>query len=379
MTPRSAEIAGGGIAGLSIAWALARYGWRVRVHERGSDIREIGAGIFLMNNSLSIFEHYGIAGLILRRAVQLRATERRERDGSLIQRRTLPESDRWLVLPRSDLVLGLAEAARREGADIVTNSVVTRIGPDGSLRLESGEERQADLVVGADGFHSRLRDQLDLTAYARERRSGATRVLIARTDAEAEPALREHWSGKRRVGITPCAPDLTYAYLSCPTADERGCAIPVDIESWQHAFPAIAGFFERMPTAFGTTRHAYPHAVVRSWSRGRAALIGDAAHALPPTLAQGAGLAIANGYALARILEEERDVPTALALWERQFRAIADQTQRWSVRLDVLTTRWPHPLRHLRRAILWSIGRSNLLNRRIRIADRVRLVGADFR
>lgn len=375
---RTAEIAGGGIAGLAIAWALAKYGWRVNVHERGTEIREIGAGIFLMNNSLSIFEHYGIADLILGRAVRLRATERRERDGSLIQRRALSDLERWLVLPRSDLVLGLAEAARREGAEIRTGSAVARLEPDGIIRLESGEERRADLVVAADGFHSRLRDALGLTAYARERKSGATRVLLTRTQAEAEPALREHWSGKRRVGITPCAPDLTYAYLSCPMADARGCAVPIDIASWQEAFPAIPEFFERMKSALATARHAYPHAVVRAWSRGRAAVLGDAAHGLPPTLAQGAGLAITNGYALARILESESDVPAALARWERQFRPIADQTQRWSIRLDVLTTRWPHSLRALRRTILWGIGRSNWLNTRIRIADRVRLAGADF-
>ncbi|MFO0996693.1 MAG: NAD(P)/FAD-dependent oxidoreductase [Alphaproteobacteria bacterium] len=376
---RTAEIAGGGIAGLSVAWALARYGWRVRVHERGPEIREIGAGIFLMNNSLSIFEHYGIADLILRRAVRLRASERRERDGSLIQRRTLSDSDRWLVLPRSDLVLGLAEAARREGVEIATGSLVTHADADGTIHLADGTACQADLVVGADGFHSQVRDRLRLAIHAEPRRSGATRVLLARTEAEAEPALREHWSGKRRVGITPCAPDLTYAYLSCPMADARGSAIPIDIASWQEAFPAIAGFFERMPNALGVTRHAYPHAVVRSWSAGRVALLGDAAHGLPPTLAQGAGLAITNGYALARILEHEPDVPAALARWERQFRGIADQTQRWSIRLDVLTTRWPHALRVLRRAILWGIGRSNWLNSRIRVADRVRLAGADIR
>ncbi|MFO1058097.1 MAG: NAD(P)/FAD-dependent oxidoreductase [Dongiaceae bacterium] len=371
--PRTAEIAGGGIAGLSLAWALAQLGWRVRVHERSAEIREIGAGIFLMSNSLSLFERHGIAEAILARAVRLEATERREFDGRLIQRRALAGEDRWLVLPRSDLVLGLAEAARRAGAEIATGEAVTGIDPAGRLVLASGEVRQADLVVAADGFRSRLRDQLGLTVFARERSSGATRLILRRGAAEAGNMAREYWSGRRRVGITPCAPDLTYTYLSCPNADRRGAALPLDVESWRQAFPAIPDFFDRLPEAFDATRHAYAHVRSRGWSRGRAAILGDAAHALPPTLAQGAGLAITNGYALARELERESDVPTALALWERSYRPIADQTQRWSIRLDVMTTRWPRPLSAVRRRVLWAIGRSNWINARIRIADRVRV------
>jgi 2-polyprenyl-6-methoxyphenol hydroxylase-like FAD-dependent oxidoreductase len=374
--PRTAEIAGGGIAGLSLAWALARHGWRVRVHERGAEIREIGAGIFLMSNSLSIFERHGIAAPILARSVRLEATERREFDGRLIQHRALAGEDRWVVVPRSDLVLGLADAARREGAEIVTGEAVTGIDPAGRLVLASGELRQADLVVAADGFRSRLRDQLDLTLFARERKSGATRLILRRASAEAQNMAREYWSGRRRVGIAPCAPDLTYVYLSCPNADRRGVALPLDVESWRRAFPAIADFFERLPEAFDATRHAYAHVRSRAWSRGRAAILGDAAHALPPTLAQGAGLAIANGYALAKELQRENDVTTALAQWERSYRPIADQTQRWSILLDVLTTRWPRPLSAVRRRILWGIGRSNWINYRIRVADRVRVAAA---
>ena len=55
MSRRTAVIAGGGIGGLAVGWALARYGWQVRVHERSPEIREIGAGILLMSNSISIF------------------------------------------------------------------------------------------------------------------------------------------------------------------------------------------------------------------------------------------------------------------------------------------------------------------------------------
>lgn len=374
MKNRSAEIAGGGIAGLTLGWSLARDGWRVRIHERGAEIREIGAGIYLMNNSLSIFDKHGIADLILKNAVTLTAAERRAKNGRLIFRRALPPEERRMTVLCSDVVLGLAEAARRAGAEIVTNSTATAIDPAGTLTLENGEIVRADLVVAADGFHSRLRDQLGLTVVARERPSGATRVLLRRTEAETEAVTSEHWSGRRRVGIAPCAPDLTYAYLSCPHSDRRASAVPLDVVSWQEAFPTIAGFFERVPGALSIVRHAYAYAIPSSWSRGRACILGDAAHALPPTLAQGAGLSIANGYALSKLLRTEPDVPAALARWEREHRPISDQTQRWSLRFDRMTTDWPRQLDLLRRTTLWTIGRVGWLNARVRAADRVRLV-----
>jgi 2-polyprenyl-6-methoxyphenol hydroxylase-like FAD-dependent oxidoreductase len=374
MERRSAEIAGGGIAGLALAWSLARDGWRVRVHERGAEIREIGAGIYLMNNSLSIFEKHGIADLILGRAIALTAAERRDRSGRLIFRRTLPAEERRMTVLRSDLVLGLAEAARRAGAEILTNSTAVAADPAGTLTLAGGETCRADLIVAADGFRSRLRDQLGLTFVARERPSGATRVLLRRTEAETEAVTSEHWSGRRRVGIVPCAPDLTYAYLSCPHADARAAALPLDVASWQAAFPAIAGFFERVPQALSIVRHAYAYAIPRAWSHGRVCILGDAAHALPPTLAQGAGLSIANSYALAKLLRTETEVPAALARWEREHRPIADRTQRWSLRFDRMTTDWPRQLDLLRRTTLWTIGRVGCLNAHVRAADRVRLV-----
>ena len=286
------------------------------MHERSPEIREIGAGILLMSNSISIFEHYGVADLILERAIPYEGSLRLEHDGRLIQRSDLRGAYRWMGVTRSDLVLGLAEAARRQGVDIITNSEAVGIDPKGAVTLANGSVEEADLVIAADGFRSVLRDELGLTVRASDRRSGATRLLIQRTEAESEPIFREYWSGRRRVGIGPVAPDLTYAYLSCPHSDSRACAMPIDIDSWREAFPGIPDFFDRLAEPLSIARHSYAHAVVRKWSRGRAAVLGDAAHAFPPALGQGAGIAITNGYALARMLEAEPDIETALRDWE---------------------------------------------------------------
>lgn len=376
MSERRAEIVGGGIAGLTMAYLLARRGWRARVHERAPEIREIGAGIFLKNNSVAILESLGIADRVLARGIQLLTAEIRDHRGKLIQQRALTGLSRVFNVPRADVVLGLAAAARAQGAEIVVGSTVERIDPAGGITLAGGERHRADLIVLAGGNRSALRDQLGLTARAFELGTGATRFLVPRTGFESVDGTREFWSGRRRIGIAPCTADLTYTYMSCPESDLSGRALPVDVASWQHSFPPIAGFFDGLRAAGGGTRFAYFHVVCSRWSKGRVAVIGDAAHALPPTLGQGAGLTVTNAAALAAMLDIERDIDAALSGWEARYRPITDQTQRWSLRYDALTARWPRELSAVRRAIIWGFGRFRWLNDRMRVADRVLLPGA---
>ena len=95
---------------------------------------------------------------------------------------------------------------------------------------------------------------------------------------------------------------------------------------------------------------------------------GDAAHGLPPALGQGGGLVLMNAHALALALEGIRAVEEALLAWETAMRFIADNAQRWALRYDFLTRRWPQPLWFMRPAIIWAF-RIPALSRRMRVAD----------
>jgi 2-polyprenyl-6-methoxyphenol hydroxylase-like FAD-dependent oxidoreductase len=372
---RSVEIVGGGIAGLTAALLFARAGWTVRVHERSPEIREIGAGIALKNNSISVLERLGVDEIVLGRGVRIRGRDILDARGRLVQHRDITDEYREIVVPRQDVVQGLAQGCIRDGVELVTGSRVVAAAPEGTLELASGERSATDLVVAADGMHSVVRDQAGLTKVVRDLASGATRYLIPRGEFEAGPLQREYWSGKRRIGISPCAPDLTYAYLSCPQAD-AGARLPLDVADWQRAFPGLADFLARFEAATGATRFAYPHVECHAWSRGRIAVIGDAAHALPPTLGQGAGLAIMNAAALVGALDEQRDIATALRTWEHRQRPLTDHTQRWSLRYDAMTTRWPPALDRGRRLVMWTFSRVDFLNAWLRAADRAPDTGA---
>jgi 2-polyprenyl-6-methoxyphenol hydroxylase-like FAD-dependent oxidoreductase len=373
------EIVGGGIGGLFTGFVLANSGWRVRINERAPDIREIGSGIFLKNNSIVVLEHLGIAEQVLGRAIWLRRAEVRDHHDRILQRRTLMDAARVFNLPRADLVLGLAEAARRAGAEILTSSPIRAATPGGRITFENGDARDADLIIAADGFRSKLRDEMGLKIVAKELANGATRFLVPRSDFEPEDMTREWWSGRRRIGIAPASMDWTYAYMSCPESDFLGTALPVNVETWKESFLMLAPFFEKVRVATGGTRFAYTYARCSRWFKGRVALIGDAAHSMPPTLGQGAGCTIMNAYVLCDELARANDVPAALAAWEQRIRYVTDETQKWALRYDALMSNWPVALSGVRRGVIWSFGRLASLNARMRIADRIRVIPKEAR
>jgi 2-polyprenyl-6-methoxyphenol hydroxylase-like FAD-dependent oxidoreductase len=163
-----------------------------------------------------------------------------------------------------------------------------------------------------------------------------------------------------------------FIYLIAPLDEQRGMVTPIDAEFWSARFPKLAseGLFERARDSV-CVHHAYPLVHTTSWFRGRVALIGDAAHALPPTLGQGAGLSLTNALLMSRYVSERLEIPEALAAWQRDWRWITDRTQRWSRRYDWITSEWPQALYPLRNVVIWAIGRSPRFNSYMRVADRV--------
>jgi 2-polyprenyl-6-methoxyphenol hydroxylase-like FAD-dependent oxidoreductase len=101
------------------------------------------------------------------------------------------------------------------------------------------------------------------------------------------------------------------------------------------------------------------------------ALAGDAAHALPPTLGQGAGLSLTNTLLLSRYVSSSDDLADALAAWERDWRWVSDRTQTWARRYDWITSEWPRSVYPLRDAVIWGLGKSRRFNSYMRIADRI--------
>src|SRR5215813_10041864 len=323
---RHAEIAGAGFAGLTAACALAQRGWSVRVHERGQRLRTTGAGIYIYENGLRVLSVH-------------------RWDGS-----------RVFSIVRQTVINALAAAATRAGAEIVTGSVATGASADGQLVLAGGRKLKADLIIGADGSNSAVRDAVGLLSQRKYLVDGATRLLIAKTEQErltADGATTvEYWSGTRRVLYTPCSESDIYIALTMLDRDEVAKATPVRKDAWKSWFPHLEPLIDRIGDEGRYDR--FDLIKLSRWSAGRVAIIGDAAHALPPNIGQGGGCAMMNALSLAVYLERNADAPAALATWERNERPITEHAQRVSYLLGLPTT-WPPFLRTV--ALGWA-GRS---------------------
>jgi 2-polyprenyl-6-methoxyphenol hydroxylase-like FAD-dependent oxidoreductase len=260
---------------------------------------------------------------------------------------------------RQNVINALAAAAERAGVEIATNSAAVGATPDGELVLADGRRPRADLVVGADGSNSRVRDSLGLLAKHKYLVDGCTRLLMEKTAGERAnrdgATTTEYWSGTRRVLYTPCSETDIYIALTMLDSDHAAKAVPVDKDDWKRAFPCLDELIDRIGDQGRYDR--FDLIRLKRWSAGRVAIVGDAAHALPPNIGQGGGCAMMNALSLAIYLERESEVAAALAAWERDERPLTEHTQRVSYFLGLPTT-WPPALRAFTLAM---IGRSKWL------------------
>ncbi len=331
-TPLSAEIAGGGIGGLATAAALAQRGWRVQVHERAPDLRAFGAGIYIWSNGLAVLKAIDAYDEASAGCHEGPAFETRDDLNAMMERIPInePGSARLITILRETLIRALTNACRRAGVDIVTRSEAVGATPDGRLELAGGRTIEADLVVGADGVNSKIRDSLGLLAYRHPLKYGAARLLIPRSDGDVPERDRdryiEYFSGTRRMLYTPASRHDLYVALCCETSDEEAWSLPIAPAVWTRSFPHLEALINRLAGAGRWDE--FEVLKLTRWSSGRVAILGDAAHAMPPFLGQGGGCALMNGLGLAvAATDGAQDIPAALRRWEERERPLTEHTQ----------------------------------------------------
>lgn len=342
---RHAEIAGAGFAGLVAAIALAQRGWTVRVHERTPFVRAEGFGLSTQENMLKVLEALGVRDEVVRAGQPIR------------QRLVLDAAGRELMrsgggfgyrVSRRRIIEALARRAEQAGVEVLTDSIAAGADPEGFLLLNDGRRLKADLVIAADGINSAVRESLAVRVSRTLRRDGAMRVLVPKPDVDdpsREGSTRESWSGRRRFIVSRTRPDELYVAMSCLASDRAAREVPLDAASWSRTFPALASFFQWMTAHadWSTVRWVqFQTLKLDRWHRGRVAIVGDAAHAMPPDLGQGAGCAMMNGLSLAVYVSEGK----SLEAWERAERPLTEHTQRWAGIYGGLAN-LPGPLRGL--------------------------------
>ena len=327
-------IAGGGIGGLTAALALLKRGIEVDVYEQAQELREIGAGLQLSANGNRALDALGVGDDLQRLACEATGKEVRlwstgrtwklfDLGAVSVARYGFP----YFTVYRPDLLEILARAVRREKADAIhLGARCTGCNRDGSrviLRFEGGEAA-GDALVGADGVHSRIRQAL-FGADAPEFTG-----LVAWRGTIPMSRLPDHM--RRLVGTNWIGPGAHVVHYPVHGGERMNFVGIVErgdwqVESWtaQGTTAECAGDFRGwhpdVHAMIGNIGAPFKWALMGrppmpQWTVGCVTLLGDACHSTLPMLAQGAVMAIEDGFILARAFEAYADVETALARYE---------------------------------------------------------------
>lgn len=345
---RHAEIAGAGIAGLAAAAALSQRGWSVTVHERAPTLRTFGAGIYIWSNGLRVLKALGAYDRAIKDAHVGPVMEMRNHKNEIVESIPINRlgSPRLVTILRETLIRALIEVCANNGVEIRTNSQVASAREDGFLYLSDGSMLEADLIIGADGINSGVRDSLNLMLYRKNTGYGAFRLMIPRTECDLPTAdiekYIEHFSGSRRFLYTPTNKTDLYVALCCPSDDSEGLRSPPNIATWTRSFPHLGHLIARLGNP--GRWDSFEFIKLKRWSRGKVAILGDGAHAMSPFLGQGGGCALMNAIGLAQTVTDTNDVPQALEEWETRERPLTEHTQEMSDRLGDMNF-WPDGVR----------------------------------
>ncbi|MCB1739454.1 MAG: FAD-dependent monooxygenase [Gammaproteobacteria bacterium] len=342
-------VAGAGLGGLTLALCLARAGFAVQVLEQASALGEVGAGVQISANGARVLHLLGLAPALDAVAFRPERGEMRHwHSGETLLTRPLGETSverfgyPYYHLHRADLhriltdaLTHIAPQAVRLRARLVDlEHQADRV----SVVLEDGERLEADIVVGCDGIHSRVRERLFGADAPRFTGCVAWRATVPTASLPAGHVrpVASNWLGRgghfvhyylRRGALVNCVGVIERDEWLAESWSSPGTreGFLTDFQGWHEDLQVLIravvqcfrwGLFDRDP--------------MPRWSQGRVTLLGDACHPMLPFMAQGAVMAIEDAYTLCRCLQANDEPEAALARYESLRRERTARVQQMS-------------------------------------------------
>jgi 2-polyprenyl-6-methoxyphenol hydroxylase-like FAD-dependent oxidoreductase len=323
-------IIGGGIGGLAAALALRREGFEPAVYERAPALLEVGAAIAVWPNAFRVLERLGLGEALLARAGRIRSVRWLGRGGREYNHFNFPDTGAPAVaLHRADLQGALLRSLPPESVHL-GKTFVGFVEEEDAVRalFDDGTEAACDVLVGADGLHSRVRAQL-LEDGAPVYRGYTVWRGVARLEHEALRAASasEIYGRGQRFGVGPVGLGRTgwWATANEPEAAAESAAehAPKLLRLFEGWCAPVRELIEATPSETILRNAAFDRPAAARWGVSGVTLLGDAAHPMTPNLGQGGCVAVEDAAVLARSLAKYRDTHLALRVYESRRRARA--------------------------------------------------------
>ena len=327
-------VVGAGIGGMAAALLIARTGASVTLLERVATPAAVGAGLLLQPNGLAVLDGLGLRPALDEAGHRIEAADVRRADGRLLLHAPIrdhgPGLDHALAVRRSELHRLLHDAISRCGR------VTTRLGaevvsvdPAGHVHLAGpGPAVSGDLVLGADGVRSVVRASGDFGTVVTS--TGATYVR-AIVDGTHHGLLGEYWTRLGLFGGAPLGDGTTYFYAAAHAPPVAAALASKDLPAltalWAQELSPAASLLGGVATYGDLLVNDVARVDTERWSHGASVLLGDAAHAMSPTLGQGANSALVDAAVLADELDQGGTVQDAVARYEQRRREAVRKVQ----------------------------------------------------
>jgi FAD-dependent urate hydroxylase len=323
---RQILIVGGGIGGLSLAMALHRQGYAPELIERAPSWQAIGAGLVLHANGVRALRQLSMGTAVDRIGAPLPRWGFFDQDAA-----PLCHTDLERLWGEVGPCLG-TERVRLQEAMVSAAAVPARLGvavksleQDGShvtARFSNGTSGTYDLVVGADGIHSTVRQLIGISGGLDHAGVVAWRSVIPSRPAGVSE-LMVLLGGDCFVGVVPVGNGHTYGFAAVVSEQMRD-PLPGRLERFRDRF---SGFGDPVPeylASLETDEQLHFGSIewveLDSWHAGRVVLVGDAAHAAPPHMGEGGSMAIEDALVLAEVLRDAGTIEGALDAYEARRR-----------------------------------------------------------
>lgn len=330
MAPRIL-IVGAGIGGLTLAHALRRRGLSFDIVDRAERWESVGAGLGLWCNALRVLDRLSLHEKIAAAGAPFTGGSVTDARGRVLTRvdysKTITDQTIGIVFHRADL-----HGALQAGVDVRMGTTITSHS-GGAVTFSDGSSARYDVVVGADGVHSIVRKLV--WGEVPVRTAGYTSYRCIVPLAKPLDGVIEMWDCGKRVGLVDIGRGRLYSFATKNIA--RGEADPVAgrLARFRECFREFEGYEARVLDLLerdeDVIASATEEVVLDTWTRDGVALIGDAAHAMEPNLAQGAAMAIEGAWLLAECIASG----SSLDRYERQHRArvkwVQDESRKFGV------------------------------------------------